>query len=247
MPSTLPSEIANALRDRDISTRSARISSTAPIGPRDIVEASRSADAAIVEAWLLENGQQYSIDAVALRQLADAGVPARITDALVNTARTRESNEQYASNGDRGGEYVAAYDPWAYGVSYRIIPYSSIRHWPVYYYASPGFHFSLFGFGYTPYGYGYAPFGYYPYSYGPLGYSPFGYGYGYSSRGYGYRPPVVIVNGGRSRPSEPRGEPRIARPRVNRDQGYTQQRSEQGRDWSRATSGGRSGDGAREV
>src|SRR5205814_1481468 len=72
VPSGVPSEIANALGDRDMSARSARIASTAPIGALEIIEASHSADPAIVEAWLLESGQQFAVDAGTLRLLADA-------------------------------------------------------------------------------------------------------------------------------------------------------------------------------
>ena len=222
LPSSIPSDIASALRDREMSVRSARIASTAPISSRDIIEASRAADPAIVEAWIMESGQRYDVDAGTLRQLADAGVPGRVTDALVSATRGRESDERYASSEER---VVPVYDPWGYGNVYRTVAYPVMRYRPVDRYAPVGFSFSLFGFGYAPYGYAYAPFGYYPYAYRPVVNLGFGFGFGYN-RPYtrSYHRPVVVVRP----PDRPRyDEPREARPRVVRDQGYTQGRREE--------------------
>ncbi len=208
--SGIPSDIAAALSDRGMAVRAARLASTAQIGVRDVIEAARSADPAIVEAWLAENGQRYDIDSRALRELADAGVPGRVTDAMVSVSRSYASEERS----------VAVYDPWGYGAAYRpAYPVARYRH--AYGYAPVGFSFSLFGFGYAPYGYAYAPFGYYPYAYRPVAYVPFGIGYGFGSAYHGSsRRPVVVV-----RPSRPQyeNENRFARPRVERDQGYRAQ------------------------
>jgi hypothetical protein len=229
VPSAVPAELAAALRDRSRSVRTARLASTTQIGPREIIEASRSADAAIVEAWLLESGQQYAVDARTLSELADAGVPSRVTDAMVSVSRSQASDERYTANGERvvervvEREVVNTYDPWGYGYGYYPAPYP-VRYRPVYSYSPVVFSFSLFGFGRYPYGYPYSPFGYYPYAYRPVVYAPFifGFGFGHSyGRNY-YRPPVVV-----GRPYHPQpSTPRVAHPRVVRDQGYTQQRSE---------------------
>jgi hypothetical protein len=114
----------------------------------------------------------FGLDASELVRLADAGVPARVTDAMVAVsnpdvfavARPEETARSRARlDDDIAGRRVYVYmDPM----------------------------YSPYRWGYTPYGYGYG-YGYGSYGYTPLGYG--GYGGGYS--GYpGYVPPIVIVN-----------------------------------------------------
>ncbi|MEP6731762.1 MAG: hypothetical protein ABJE10_14040 [bacterium] len=230
IPGALPADLASALRNRSMAVRNARLASTAQIAPRDIVEASHSADAPIVEAWLLESGQQYAVDARTLRELADAGVPSGVTDAMVSVSNSssQSSDTRYNADGERvvervvEREVVHTYDPWGYGYGYYPAPYP-VRYRPYYSYSPVVFSFSLFGFGHVPYGYPYSPFGYYPYGHGyrPVAYTPFGFGFGSSYGRHYYRPPVVI-----GRPYYPQpGNPRVAHPRVVRDQGFTEQRS----------------------
>ncbi|MEO7455727.1 MAG: hypothetical protein ABIY52_05650 [Gemmatimonadaceae bacterium] len=220
LPGSIPSEIAAVLRDRDMAVRNARIASTAQIAPRDIIEATRASDPAIVEAWLLESGQRFESDGRTLRELADAGVPGRVTDAMLSTTRSRD-----ADNDERVAERVVqVYDPWGYGYAYRPVP---VRYRPVYAYAPSGFSFSLFGFGYAPYGYAYAPFGYYPYAYRPGLHLSLGFGWGYDNRyrTRSYRPPVVVVHGNDRNDRYDRNYGRTAQPRVEQGRGYTEQRS----------------------
>jgi hypothetical protein len=172
IPAALPAEIASALRERGAGVESARVAAGAPIGASGVIEASRAADSAVVAAWLLEREQRFSLDAKTLVQLADAGVPGAITDALVavsnpgafRLARASQQTDVIPTDAPTtAGRRVTAmafpYDPWTWG--------------------SLG----------LDYGYRYG----YPYGY-RYGYSGYGYGYGNGYYG-GYAPPIIIVNG----------------------------------------------------
>jgi hypothetical protein len=144
----------------------------AAIGTSAVVEASRAADSTVVAAWLLEREQRFTLDARTLVQLADAGVPGAVTDALVavsnprvfHVARASASVDSLPLERVGGRRRVSAmavpYDPWTWGL-YGLDSYR---------------------YGY-PYGYGYG-----------YGYSGYGYGYGNGYYG-GYAPPIIIVNG----------------------------------------------------
>src|SRR5215203_571037 len=180
IPSTLPAEIASALRDRGAAGyETARIAAGAPIGMTGVIEASRVADSTVVAAWLLEREQRFEIDARTLVQLADARVPGAITDALVAVSNpgafrlARISDQSDAISTELPGRrrvsaMAIPYDPWMWG--------------------SLG----------LDYGYRYG----YPYGYR---YGSGSYGYGYNN-GYfgGYAPPIIIVNG--STQGESRGQ-----------------------------------------
>ena len=178
IPAAIPTEVANALRERSGSSEAARLAAGAAVGTTAVIEASRAADSAVVAAWLLEREQRFSVDAKTLVKLADAGVPGAVTDALVAVSNPQVFHFARASDqvaladaaittpDDRPLERrprVSAmgipYDPWSWGYS---------------------------GYGY-PFGYGYGSLGYggYPgYGYGT------GYGYGYYG---GYAPPIIVV------------------------------------------------------
>jgi hypothetical protein len=172
IPSSVPAEIASALRARGAGAETARIATGAPVGVTAVIEASRAADSAVVAAWLLEREQRFTLDAATLVKLADAGVPGAVTDALVAvsnpsafhfaraTERANVIQTDRPTNGRRVSAMTLPYDPWSWG----YLGYS--------------------GYGY-PYGYGYG------YGYGGFsGYN--GYGNGYYG---GYAPPIIIVNG----------------------------------------------------
>lgn len=166
LPSALPANIAAALEGRSASVQGARIAAGASVGTSAVIEASKSATASVVEAWLLERGQRFALDAGTLVQLADAGVPASVTDAMVAV-----SNPKAFAVGHP--EADVQYNDEVVG---RRIP---VLMTPMY---------DPFGWGYSPfydgYGYGYNRFGY--------GYGSRGYGYGYP--GYYGGAPVVILN-----------------------------------------------------
>jgi hypothetical protein len=172
IPTSVPAEIASALRDRSAGVETARMRVGASIGTNAVVEASHAADSTVVAAWLLEREQRFGLDAKALVQLADAGVPGAVTDAMVavsnpgkfRVARASAPMDSLPLERGRSGRRVTAmvvpYDPWMWGM-YGLDSYR-------------------YG---SPYGYGYG-----------YGYSRYGYGY---NNGYygGYAPPIIIVNG----------------------------------------------------
>jgi hypothetical protein len=191
VPSAVPAHISAALAQRGV-YQNARFAAGATIGTSAVIEAARLATPAVVEAWLLERGQLFALDARELVRLADAGVPGRVTDAMVAVsnpevfavARPEESARSRRAAND-ADEIVGR---------------------RVYVYLDPAY--SPYRWGYAPYGYGYG-YGYNPYGYSPLGY---GGGYGYGSGYYGgYTPPIVIVT-----PQQP-----VTRGQMVKGRGYT--------------------------
>jgi hypothetical protein len=79
----LPSEVQDALRPNITATMQARAAAAAPLAINDVVEASRHVDPAIAEAWLVERGGPFTLDAKRVIALADAKVPSRTIDLLV--------------------------------------------------------------------------------------------------------------------------------------------------------------------
>lgn len=166
LPSSIPVEIASALRDRAMSSQAARIAAGANIGTTAVKEATASASAGVVEAWIMERAQRFALGASELVALADAGVPARVTDAMV--AVSYPDAFQVARADDRpvrDAEDVR---------SGRTIPV----------YLDP--YYSPWGWGYSRYGNG--GYGYNGYGYG-------GYGYGGYGSGYYGGSPIIVVTG----------------------------------------------------
>ena len=162
-----------------IPVTAARASMSAALTGADIVDAVNNVDSLVVEAWLVERGDRFVIDAKRLAALADAGVPGRITDLMVALAYPRV----FAL--DRPTRVASTIAPAGSGRTvYLTLPPSD-------------------PFGYQS-GFGYRPYGYSPYSSLYDGYPYNGYnGYGY---GYFYQPPVVIVRGsGGGSPARPHG------------------------------------------
>ena len=192
VPSAAPAPIAAAMRARGWAANGARFATGGTIGSSAVIEASRMVTSAVVEAWLLERGQTFSLDARELVRLADAGVPARVTDAMVAVTHP---------------DVFAVARPEGAARSRSRDAEDDITGRRIYVYLDPAY--SPYRWGYSPHGYGY---GYGPYGYSPLGYGA--YGYGSSYYGYpGYTAPVVIVNP--QQPGLPRG-------RAVKGRGYTQ-------------------------
>lgn len=184
LPSTVPSEIADVLRARSASVTGARIASGANVGTAAVVEASKAADEKVVEAWLLERGQRFALNANTLLALSDAGVPARVTDAMVAVSNPAAFHLARAESSDR---YDTSEDAVRYG-----------RRIPVY--LDP----------YDPWGYGYSPYGYNRYGYG----SPYGgYGYGGYGYYGGYSGPIIIVTGTRTGGTPTLSNPQVVKGR----------------------------------
>ncbi|MEO7217353.1 MAG: hypothetical protein ABI026_04100 [Gemmatimonadaceae bacterium] len=214
---TLPAEISDALSDRGVAETTARSAAGAPLTTANIVEASHKLDPMVVEAWIVDRGQSFNVDAKQLLALSDAGVPGNVTDAMVAVTYPK-AFDVTASRDENGlatigeAQSSAAYDAASTGARVPVVmlPYSRYNYSP---------------FGYSPYDYYggvYSPYGYAPYGYAPFGYSPYGGYYSpysaYSRYGgvYGggwYAPPVIVLKGN--------GTPQPAG-RAVKGRGYTQ-------------------------
>jgi hypothetical protein len=186
VPSALLAEIAPALEGRALAVETARVASAAPIGSAAIVDASRHVDAAVVEAWLGESGQKFTVDAKRLVELADAGVADRVIDILVALSYPKVFSIKPSPTAV--GE-LAGTEPPA-GIQTGIGGAESPLGCGSYTYG-----LSLYAFdGCSPYGYGFygARYGYSPYNY--LGYDDYGYGGGYGGWYLATQPAIVLIN-----------------------------------------------------
>jgi len=194
-------EIASALASRGAEMSMARGMAATPPTAADVVEASRQADPAVVEAWLAEEGEGFPLDGKQLEALADSGVSPRVIDVMV--AMTYPKVFTVAAPSARGGfngaeasvrstapdtTYAARhpYDGYGYGLFAPPGPWG----WDYY---SP-WSWSLYGY--------YSPFFYSPYG----TFSPYYYGgYGYGGYNYGGGTIIVVSGGGTSSPPPPHG------------------------------------------
>lgn len=222
LPSGVPTEITRSLDSRNaIMLHDARVVAGAPVGSNAIIEAARATDPSVVESWVVESGYRFAVDARTLAELADAGVPARVTDAMISVSRLTDVATShtvfyspYGWNGRDGHYGRGSADAWDQGTGSRL--YVSIYE-------------------YDPWGWGYGPFanrfGAPPFGYGNRygvgnsfgdGYG-IGYGFGYENRyryrgspgsrqGY-YYPPVIVLH------NDPTGT--APRGRAVKGEGYT--------------------------
>jgi hypothetical protein len=163
----LPSDVADALRVDAAAARQARAAAAAELSIKDVVEASDPLETAVVEAWLIERGEPFTLDAKRLITLADAGVPPQVIDLMIalsypklfaiNAASRRGERRIPAVEASRGGSDVAsAIAPIGARCrpSYWLYPYA------------PSYSYAPFdcGFGgdyrYGDYRYGFYPGGY---------------------------------------------------------------------------------------
>jgi len=185
----LPNDVAQALRLGVSTTIQARAATGAPLSIDDVVETSRNVDVPVLEAWLVERAEPFTLDAKRLIALADAGVPSRVIDLMVAlsyprafaiNAASRQGERVVATKsygvGAAPASYITRYDPLCFSYSF-MYPYS----------------YDCSGRGYN-YGYGY---GYgYEYGYGLYpGGNPVTIIYVGSGGGSGSRPHGRVVNG----------------------------------------------------
>ena len=85
----LPAHIVDALAGREMAVSAARVAAGAAVTLADVVEASRSLDASVLEAYLVERGQSFRLSARELISLADAGVPGSVTDVMIALSNPR--------------------------------------------------------------------------------------------------------------------------------------------------------------
>lgn len=82
-PDVLRDELARVTAERELALSTARAAAAGSVSLEDVINASRAVDPGVVEAWLIERRQQFAVDSRQLVQLADAGVPSRVIDAMV--------------------------------------------------------------------------------------------------------------------------------------------------------------------
>lgn len=148
-----------------LALENARTAAAEPLSVGDVKEAARELSTETLEALLYERGGMFEIDAAALVELADAGVPEQVVDLVVALAYPKV----FAVNSDARMVGVRPDEP---NVS-ESEPRQGRRVYADLY--DP-----FYGYGWSRYGYG---SGYY-------GYSPFGWGSPYGW--YTGRPVIVI-------------------------------------------------------
>jgi hypothetical protein len=199
---TYPAEIVRALGNRDLFFSTARIAARSSIKLDDVIDASKSLEPAVVDAWLAASEQKFDLDANGLVRLADAGVAPETIDVMVavsnpgvfavasNGAGVSASAVEMAPQPNRASRndcLSPVMDPWGYNDYTGCDPYRR---------------YGFYGVG----GYGYDPFyNLYGSRYG------YGYGYGYNGYNYGYNygyngtPVVIIVRGSATDPQTKHG------------------------------------------
>ena len=161
----LPIDVADALRVGVASVSRARAAAGARLSTDDVVETSRHVNVAVLEAWLAERAEPFTLDAEGLIKLADAGVPTRIIDLMialsypkyfaVNAASRQGERRIPARDSSRYGAATTAYgssDPLCY-TSYLMDPYASSYCNDFGYRSYAPYGFDDYGFGWYPYGY----------------------------------------------------------------------------------------------
>lgn len=115
----LPDDVLDAVRLGVAATIKARAAAAAPLSTDDVVEASRKVDTAVLEAWLMERAEPFTLDANRLIALADGGVPAQVIDLMVALSYPKvfainaasRQGERRAGVSGRGTDPVSAYRP----------------------------------------------------------------------------------------------------------------------------------------
>ena len=128
-PAALPSSVRSALRAQSLATRSVRLASSAPVRAEDILEASRAVDSTVLAAWILERGQRVDVAPGEVDALVNAGLPARVADALQAVADPR-SYALVRGDDERAGTAAASsYDDtyaqplgWGWGWGSYVLP-----------------------------------------------------------------------------------------------------------------------------
>ena len=172
----LPQSVKDALR-LDIATSArARAGAAAVLATDDVVEATPHLDTSVLEAWLVDRGDPFTLDAKRLIALADAGVPSRVIDLMVALSYPKvfvingmsRQGERRPATTSAGGGYAGP------DVGYAQRPYGRYDQCSMFYLL-----------------WGYSPLecaGYYP-----------GYGFGPRIYGGGYPVQIVFVGGGNAR------------------------------------------------
>jgi hypothetical protein len=155
-------------------TISARAAAAAPLAIDDVVEASRKVQADVLQAWLVERGEPFTLDAKRLIALADAGVPPGVIDLMVALSYpARFAINPAARQGERRAGANSSYQGGPATAIALMQPLCAISYL-----------MASYDYCYDSYGRGYR----------------YGYGNGWYPNGY----PIAIVFSPPSPPSPPR-------------------------------------------
>ena len=213
----LAREISAAIRDREMARQAARLAAASSPTIDDVVEASREADPAVVEAWLLQRMPRFAIDGAGLTRLADARVPDSVIDLVVALATPERFSDRLSA---RGYTFIRIDSP-------RPVAVGAADPVPVpadQYYDAPETTIAIQGAGHDeePAGhrryddccqYGVTYYNAYPIT--PFGFYPYwpytGYHYDRYSTGYGYYPytPFDPYRPRPIRPTQSRGQTQV--------------------------------------
>ncbi|HEX6048613.1 MAG TPA: hypothetical protein VFZ21_05070 [Gemmatimonadaceae bacterium] len=157
VPAALPAQMRSAIEGHKLAQNTAALGASDSVGIADVAEASKRADALVVQTWLIERAQGFGMNAKRLAQAADAGVPPNVIDVMVALSYPRA----FAINLANGNGTITPSEQT------RALAEAneSLRDGPVVYMNSWDPFYSRYG-GYGYYnGYGYGLFGfpgYYP-------------------------------------------------------------------------------------
>lgn len=188
------------------STRSLRMAAGGAVEVNDVIELAKLAPPSLTEAWLSDLGQRIDLNAKALVQLADGGVPSRVIDVMVALAHPDKYQIGPAMTGPNGssqGRAIASLQQGSRGGGSNRLR-TRCQYMDDFCYGPGGM--GAWGFGYRyglydPWGFGYfnpyrlggGLWGFNPYS----AWGPWGFGGGFWNPGLGtVGGPVVIVPGG---------------------------------------------------
>jgi hypothetical protein len=120
-------ERAPALTDEQMAgAREARLKvGTVRVALDDVIEASDKVSSEVLEAWLVERGAEFRLDAESLVRLSDASVPPGVIDLMVALSYPERFEVQRPSGG--GGAFFSPwYDPYfdaAFAYPYYAAPF----------------------------------------------------------------------------------------------------------------------------
>ncbi len=178
-------------------TPSVRAAAGAPVALDDVLEASKSVEASVAEAWIIDRDQAFEVSGKDLVRLADRGMPSRVIDMIVAVSNPQafslkrddaNSAQRGGANANRNGGVAANAIPRGCGATMDYCGGALGLGWLY----GVDRYYGWTGYGYDPYGL-YGGLSRYGYGYGYGGYG--GYGYPYYGPGYSNGGPVVIVVG----------------------------------------------------
>ena len=164
IPPVLGADMRAAIESHKLDQTTAALAASDSIDIADVIEASKRAEALVVQAWLIERAQGFGMNAKRLAEVSDAKVPASVIDVMVALSYPRAFAINFAQG---NGQIVPTDQTRALAEANEQDGYGPMVHlnWDPFY---------------SGYGY-YSRYGYGLYGNGYPGYSPW------------YRPSNVVV------------------------------------------------------